>query len=398
MNAIKRAIKTRGTRLAERNFLNGLSMTCFCAAFVVYALTDGFLVSRGVSSANVVVRLKYIFLFVALSASMLDMLRNKNINVFRAETNTLVFVWILFVSISIIQIMFSGIVGSNTIIALLELLLPIVSAYCILNTLSHRQISALVVCALFSSIVGYSAELAFRGVSISAVYESSYIDSYSPTESHYFAGMFTAICLYFGYFRSKKVLGLLALVFTILTFKRVSIIFAVMAFVLPAIIDKDKRLPKWTAPLFVLLFCLIVLTYYLFLTPSFSNLFESLFGESQYSFSMARSSLLSQLMNSGFTPYGYGSSIDYLNEDIEMDLIRIGFELGPLAVGCFIAGYWRITNCHLYSCFVMLYEFVTVIASHSLSGVFSWTIIFVLLGQIAACSYRQEDHTNIEST
>ena len=103
-------------------------------------------------------------------------------------------------------------------------------------------------------------------------------------------------------------------------------------------------------------------------------------------------------MNSGFTPYGYGSSIDYLNEDIEMDLIRIGFELGPLAVGCFIAGYWRITNCHLYSCFVMLYEFVTVIASHSLSGVFSWTIIFVLLGQIAACSYRQEDHTNIEST
>lgn len=396
-----RSVRVRPTRTASLGSMMEHSditvigtIFFFCLTYVLLGLTDGLLVSQGASSSSILVRLKYPCMLATIACGLLHMVLTRSASIFRREFVQLFGVGAVFAFISAIEVIHTNSIGSTTTDDLLKLVLPVLMAYAVLNTLSFEQIQGCMVVVLLSSIVGYICELVVGGITLADLTQSSTgaasTATSSPLESSIFAGISITLCFYYCYYRSNKLLTILSVVYAIATFKRVAMAFAIVALILPLLINVNKKVNKLWVWLLAALTLVLTGAYYLLLQPSRASLFETIFGQSQMDFTTGRSAFLTKLLRNGFTPFGFGSSTDVIGRPLEMDLIQIALELTPIALVVFVLAYWNICRENLYCIIIMIYEYSNFITSHSLNSNYKWGICFILIGMI---TYMPRDNS-----
>lgn len=368
----------------------------FISSFALLSYTDSIYVANKIEH-GLMINLKYVTLFMGMGICLLQILYSKKNNfinfnslVFTKELNKILFVIVIFLFISLCISLVTGNFTYNTITELLKLAIPVIYAFLILNTLKFKDIYNCMVFVLIFALVGYILELGIQTFTISNIKLISYADSYSPFESHYSASISISLCAFFMYFREKPLFKYISLIFVLLTFKRLSVIFAILLFILPKFLNPDAKVGRKINFIFKLYFIFMIFSYYLILQPDFSILFEQFFNSNTDDFTMGRSAFLQTILDSGYSSYGFGSTTDFLGKSMEMDLIKIYIELSIIGLIFFVNNYWDISGRHLY-CFVfLLYVLVNLLTSHSLTSSFSWILIYIIIGTIL---YKRE-HDN----
>lgn len=81
---------------------------------------------------------------------------------------------------------------------------------------------------------------------------------------------------------------------------------------------------------------------------------------------------------------GYGSTTNILTnilgpgKYLEMDLVKIYIEMGPIILATFIYVYWKQIYNNVFSVIICFFLFINMLFSHSLTTFYAWILFFIL--------------------
>lgn len=353
------------------------------------SITDALYVSKNIS--NISVNFKYILMIISIIFCAIQLRKKEKTYIFNKELISIIIVVISFLFITLLYAINGGDFYTESIAELIKLIIPIVYTFFIINVFSFEDIYYSMIGILICSFCGYILEIGIDKFTINNIITMNFDSSYSPFESHYFSGASIALCTFFMYYRKNKLLKLLSLLFVICTFKRLSIVFALILLVLPYFIDINKKVGKKVRIFMSILFILITLVYYYLMLPSSASIFYNIFGKTQAEFTMTRSNFLAQILYGDYSSSGIGSITHFFGKTIEMDLIQIYLEVSIIGLIIFVWNYWKCAGNKLYTYFYMTFQFFNMVTSHSLDNPFNWTLVFIIIGCI---SYKSINNIN----
>lgn len=365
--------------------LKTINIFLFVLMFACRSFTDAIFVSKGITS-NIWINLKYFIVIFAILLNGIYLVKNKRKFIFTKELKNVLFVSITLIVISCIEILINDKLNNITFEEIFKLILPIIYVFLIINTLEFEEIYSAMRITLIMSIIAYIIEIGSSNFSISNIISMNFENSYSPFESHFASGTSIAMCTFFLYYRKDKLFTILSFAFAIFTFKRLSVLFAILLMFLPMFINVDKEVGKKLRIFFKICFIALPLLYYIFLLPSSSEFFYKVIGESQSKFTMGRSNMLSYINGSNFKSFGLGSSTIFIGRSLEMDLIKIYIETGIIGLVVLVSCYWECAGKTRYTYIYMLFQFINLVTSHSLENSFNWILVFMTIGCI---TYKQ---------
>ena len=112
-------------------------------------------------------------------------------------------------------------------------------------------------------------------------------------------------------------------------------------------------------------------------------------------FWMGRDNMIRLYIKNGFQSYGLGSTYDFAGKMLEVESVKIYLETTFVGSTLLSVVYWKITNCNLFSMLVMLYIFLNMNTSTSLTtGAFAWIYYLFLIGGI---NYETANNDNSSS-
>ena len=376
---------------SDFNIINFINIFLIVFMYALRSITDGIFIARGIEN-NIWINLKYVVLLIAIIFCFLQLKYHNDKYIYKSEFLKGIIAVVTLLLISLFCMLFSGNFFLITLEEIFKLVLPIVYAFLILNTFSLKDIYISMCFILFFSIIGYVLEIGINNFTIDNFLSIDFMSSYSPFESNASCGTAIAMCTFFMYFKKNKILKYLSLIFAIFTFKRLSVIFALILCFIPYLVNIDYEVKKNSKTLVKILFIIGTFAYMLFLSPSSAPLVYNIFGIDQYQLTMGRSLLLDNLSSGNFISSGLGSSTLFLGRSLEMDLIKIFFETGIIGLIAFVWCYWDCSGNKLYTNIYMLFQFINLLTSHSLTSAFSWTLVFLIIGSI---SYKQVGKNSI---
>ena len=352
-----------------------------CLMFIFKTFTDVFYVAQDKSSP--IVFAKYLLLILGIYVSFLMFVRKPNkLVVFKRETKTILLVVGVFSLFSLIRSIIAMNFSVDSIVGVMYILLAIVYAYCILNTLNFDDIYACMKIILITGVIGYVCEIGLDNFNIANILKSSFLDSYSPFESNYTASLSIIMCSFFAYYRKERKWLIISILFTLLTFKRSYMLFAFIYLCIPIICNINKRVYKYIFYIISITFIAATFCIIWLYLPQNQDLFIKIFGVTASKFSSGRSDLLRTLISHNYVSSGYESSNTFLGRGLEMDLVKIYFELGILPLIVFIFSYFKITKNNWFCFLIMLQNMINFLTSHSLSSAFNWSLRFITIGCI----------------
>ena len=271
----------------------------------------------------------------------------------------------------------------NTYIILFKVVLGILFTYSIINTFKINDIYDIMKWMLFFSIIGYVLQVGINNFTLGNIKKMNFFESYSPLESHYFSGPFLASASFFSYYRKKKIYLIISVIFTILTFKRLAIIFAIFLLVLPYFINIDKKIKKKYVYVLPIIFVFLTLGYHELLQPENKEIFYKVFHDTPSHYTMGRSSRLNVVENNNFKSYGLGSAGSELGlEMLEIDFIEIYIELTIIGLIIFIFGFWSICNGQLYCIIFMCFLSLNFLTAGTFSSSFIWNRNLLIISSV----------------
>lgn len=213
-----------------------------------------------------------------------------------------------------------------------------------------------------------------------------YTHSNSFTESHICAETFLQLFLVFFYIKNYtdtnvkniKLYTVITCIFTILSFKRLAILFVILLIVFKKIIKYDKNMPFKSDIIFSLIFVGLTYLYIQFISGQLN------LGININTFSTNRDYLLSLWGNADYYSYGYGTSLYVIGRYLEMDLVQIYMEIGPVALFLFCYTYFRIADKKIYANLILLYYFFNLLTSSTMPWTSGWLIFAMSLCLIAS--------------
>lgn len=370
----------------KKNYLKDINCGLFILMFAFRSITDAIFVSKGIES-NIWINLKYLFLIVGIIIGVFQMKNKKKI--FTKEFFYLTFTVMMLFVISCICILINSEFSSLFFESIIKLILPIIYVYVFLNIVEFQDIYKSMIAVLILSFLGYVFEIGFSNFNMNNLATISFQDSYSPFESHFSSGTAIAMCAFFMYYRREKKWMLLSFIFALFTFKRMSILFAIFLLVLPKFIDINKDANKKLKGFIKVFFIISTLAYYCILLPNNSEIFYKIFGENQASLTMGRSDFLARLISREYKISGLGSIANVIGRGLEMDLISIYLETSIIGLCIFVNCYWSCAGNKIYTYIYMLFQFINLLTSHSLSNSFNWILAFVIIGTISYKNSQQ---------
>lgn len=235
--------------------------------------------------------------------------------------------------------------------------------------------------------------------SFSSLKSISFWDSTSPFENGY-ATMFVCFELYFLVrYGRRNGKSFVCLLFAILSFKRLSVIKAILFFIIVPMI-KNKKVPRWLLIITIIFFCALPFLLVYIYSYDFANLMIGKYGIKLNEITMDRyRRTMYVLANTDQIKYGYGSVTYFLtntfgkgefaNRSLHSDILRIYLE-------CSIFGSIAYTICNfmavrknIISFLLMLHIFIEMIVNHPIGagGVGYWILIYMM---IVYFNYRKE--------
>ena len=260
--------------------------------------------------------------------------------------------------------------------------MSITYAFVLLNVLDFEDIYRLMVFYLVISIFGWVLQKGELILDLSTYTKMSLADSYFPLESHYFAPAAMNCCIFFLYYKRKKWTQIVAFAFAILTFKRVQLIFAIVALVFPLVGDPNRKIKKTTWYLFCIGVIVATACYFELLQPENEWIIESVTGMPANDFTSGRSNLLHRLLLSDYKMAGLGTSEEILGRGIEMELIAMILEMSFPVMVIFVFCYASVAGRKIYAMLDMSYLMVLLLTGATLYNVFMWTTVFLFFGSI----------------
>lgn len=358
---------------------NTIIACLFVLTYIAKSYTDAVFVSKEIESNWTYVKFLLIMLVFAAGLAYMTLVgkRWKNLHI-------LVYVGIAALAIFAISAVKMMVVGHFSLAVVnycFRLILSACIAVIITNTLDSTTIRHCFVVMLLSSIAIYLVfEVGISYIKWQYIKMISFDTSYSPFESHYSAAMAMAMCLYFSYHRENKKLSLIALVFTLLVFKRLFVVFGLIFFFLPLFIEKNTYVGRKTHMLFAIGFTAATILYYWYLIPENQDrLCEILHVDSLVSLTSGRNIFFSQVYHGDVIDFGYGSCEAYLGRSIEMELIQLLMEVSVFGVAILCISYWSVAGCSIYGIVHMTFQFLNLLTSHSLYDGFSWGLFFIII-------------------
>ena len=212
----------------------------------------------------------------------------------------------------------------------------------------------------------------------------SFVNSYSPYES-VTAHIYTLL-FYYYYVKNKKVRCLLAMIFGILSYKRLHVVFIVLVLLLGWSVRKVKvniyfeNIVKW-------LFISSPLVLYALLTDQFAAWFQATFHLDFGQFTMGRFDQLREVITTDITNYGLGSIKYYFDnhrayiDRLHCDIIRVLIETTIIGLIVLVYAYFNVAKKNIYSMILMIFIFLIMFSSTVLDGFLGWFVVFLSIDE-----------------
>ena len=277
--------------------------------------------------------------------------------------------------------------------------MPAMYVFCFINIFSTKIIIKLMQITSILLIIIYFCEPNHNFLSFFNIENWSKVNilaSESFTESSMCAEAFLQLFLFFYYFsktkniennnKSLKIFTWVTFAFTMLSFKRLGMLFAIVIIILEKIVDfRGKISPKFVW-LFATLFTVGTVIYTKFMQGEiFTNI-------DVYKFTTGRDYILSLWEKKDYLSYGYGTSMLVIGRYLEMDLIQIYLELNVVALFIFCYAFFRIANRSVYSLLIMIYTFVNLLTASSLPWSLGWIILLLTISLVSSEKANKEGY------
>ncbi len=278
---------------------------------------------------------------------------------FGEELKTGILIMAVFAGCSLWQSIHARAFAKGVFLQLIQMLLPFIYAFLIINELTPKEIMSFMKITLFLTVIGYLFQIDYSQITLHNILTISMTSSYSPFENSSYAEIASGLAAYFIYNRKKEPVSFwISIILNFLIFKRVLVLMAVLLLFIEYFNWSNKKISfKWIKASVVFWLAAVFGYYYLIQPETAAAVYQNT-GFSIDDFTMHRVYRLWYLIENNFASYGLGSTQEYLSAaryswiggEMEMDFVRFMVEVGPIAVLVFIYEYLKICkrNCYAY--------------------------------------------------
>lgn len=341
---------------------------------------------------------RYFVLAIAMGIALIDIIinlknREKTYNeIYNKNLLLTIIICIIFLIESfIIAINVNHTLDIRTFVQLSLILLPSLYVFGFVNIFSIKTIINIMKFTFIMLIIIYFCESPHTLIDffkIDSWKEVNLLKFQSFTESNLCSEAFLQLFLFFFYFKnienkdvnkkSLKIYSVLAFIFTILSFKRLGILFAISILIFDKLINFKAKVPKYLIIIIPLLFTIATKFYTEIMQGTlFANL-------DIYNLTTGRDYILALWENENYLSYGYGTSMLVIGRYLEMDLIQIYLELNIFSLFIFCYVFFRIAGRNLYSILIMTYTFLNMLTASSLPHSLGWIILLITVTCISS--------------
>lgn len=333
-------------------------------------------------------KIKYIVCLIGIVLGLI-IIGVRNVRpVMTYELRKILEICVLFAVITLFFSLLNGQSNNRASTELILMVLPIVYAFCLINSLSLKQIDVCMAIILIISICAYFVNLHMSPSEfLSAFLSANPAESYSALESSDFSSVSIALALYYLYFRSNKICCIISIFFVFCTFKRMAMLVVIILIFLPKFVDCSRPISKRVLLLAKTAFIIISVGYFILLTPDVTYWIRNHWGFDLDQFTMARSWRFRLVyQNPLFVNTGLGSTWTFLHSQwgfsMEMDIMRLFFEVTPIGACFLINNMLDIAKKNRYCFIVLCYLLFNLVTSHCLANMFCWLMIYLIIGTI----------------
>lgn len=278
-----------------------------------------------------------------------------------------------------------------TVTGLIKLMIPVLAAFSILNTLEFKDIYRLMSIFLIMMFISYLITK-LNNLTFESISTISFDQSSSEFESNFFSPPAMGFCLFFCYFRKNKFYTGLSVIFTIMTFKRIMVLYAIFLLFCGGFLKNMKNIPKKFVYVFEILFFILCMYYIKIMSGEMEDLIYKYFNVSANKLSMGRSLFMKKILPN-FTSHGFMTSTTIGYHSMEMDMPMVYVEMSVLAVIAVIYFMTNLGKKNWYSFFIVVFCLLEILTSHWLDITYFWIIAYLTIGCI---TYKKEDSIRLQ--
>lgn len=281
--------------------------------------------------------------------------------------------------------------------------LPTIYVFNIINILPIEKIIKLLKIVTLIFVMFYFTEerhTIFEFLKLENWRNISYTNSNSFTESHICAESFLQLFLFFffikRYYKNRikiKNLNLyttLNFIFTILSFKRLGVLFAIIIMFGSLFINYNKKI-KFKSNL-------ILTAFFVIMTTVYSEILKgtiTIHGLDINKLTTNRDYILSLWSAKNYFSYGYGTSLYVIGRYLEMDLMQIYMEIGIFCLTIFIYFYLSLAGKKLYTNLIIIYVLFNLLTSSTMPWTSGWVLLIINLC-VTSSDMLEKNMTNKE--
>ena len=330
-------------------------------------------------------KIKYIIAIAVVGFLFLKYLSNREDYIeFRYEAQKIIVIIVALSVITVIKQINNGFLG-RSYNEIFFWLLPIIYVYFLVNNI--HSVKRYIDTAFTIQFVFFFIDIS-DVLSLSNILKINFIESNSPFESEYsFYGL--VFFLFYLYVKDKP-RSFLSFIMTFLAFKRMAVLFAIIALMLYFLIPQKaffyKKPRNSLCYFFTAIFISIPLFFHLICSNEFGIWFYNLTGLNFNAFISGRLDRLNLCIDNEML-YGLGSTTEFLNHTLALDLnrnlhndiLRIYLECGVIGTIFFTVCFFKIASRNIMSFFLILYLFTDMIFNHFLGAgrTAFWIIIYL---------------------
>lgn len=352
-----------------------------------------------IKDSNAMKVIQYIIILIPLGLNFLVLLvstvKRRTKLLFMDELKTMSILILILGCLSLNRSVVAGKFAFNSIRELIQIILPFVLTFFVLNLLSFDEIASFMKFSLLCTIIGYLFSINLESITIDNMMRMLTESTYSPFENSAFAEVASGLGAYFIYNRKRMPFAaLLAVFLNFLCWKRVFVLMAVILLVISFMDKARDNLKRMTVLVTSIGWAFIVFFTFHIYHRETADYIRATYNINLERFTGYRIYRLWYCYERGFQSYGLGSTSNYINNfghflgrEFEMDFIRIMFEIGPIAIFAICYAYLKITRCNKYSYLLIVFCFLNLLMANGLLRYWGYTFRIIT---IAVINYYDE--------
>ena len=281
--------------------------------------------------------------------------------------------------LSLYKSVIAGAFTFKSIMEIIQILLPFLFAYVIINSFTQSEIDVFMKIALFITVIAYIYDKGAELLNLSNYLIISVLNSFSPFENSTYAEIASGLAAFFIYNRKRMPVACsICVILNFFIFKRVFMFMTICLLIVSFTKFSNIRISQRLVLLNGIIWIIIISgCYYIYLPDNYRR-FEQLFHIDLAKFTMARIYRLWYVIEQNFKSYG----LDYIGLEFEMDWNRIFFELGIVAVVCLVFLYLRVTKGYFYSLVLINCCFLNLLMANGIVRYWGWSMRIITLALI----------------